>query len=160
MCVGGVCLLQPLLHPNLSSRPLSGPIRNSKELQLPSSPKGLTGAGQTLQKYVYPKSKNTFTAPDGFSQAVVNRSLKLPAGLLRRTHVWGMNRMQVRFLLNYICYFHVLSHFLLMYICKLHWMSGACRPRIQAGDSLRGVVARTPEGLRSAGNPVPTFVST
>ena len=30
-------------------------------------------------------------------------------------------------------------------------------PRMQAGDSLRGVVARTPEGLRSAGNPVPTF---
>ena len=29
--------------------------------------------------------------------------------------------MSGKFLLIYICNFHVLSHFLLIYICKLHW---------------------------------------
>ena len=29
--------------------------------------------------------------------------------------------MSGKFLLIYMCNFHVLSHFLLIYICKLHW---------------------------------------
>ena len=29
--------------------------------------------------------------------------------------------MSGKFLMIYICNFHVLNHFLLIYICKLHW---------------------------------------
>ena len=38
-----------------------------------------------------------------------------------------------KFLLIYICHFHVLSHFLLIYICKLHWNLSSAAGRAAVG---------------------------
>ena len=38
-----------------------------------------------------------------------------------------------KFLLIYICNFHVLSHLLLIYICKLHWNPSAFKKMVKGG---------------------------
>ena len=57
-----------------------------------------------------------------------------------------------KFLLIYICNFHVLSHFLLIYICKLHWnryrytRPSRLRMDVSATVLLGGLVERWPGG--------------
>ena len=40
---------------------------------------------------------------------------------LQRAHEEARKQSEGKFLLIYICNFHVLSNLLLIYICKLHW---------------------------------------
>jgi membrane-bound metal-dependent hydrolase YbcI (DUF457 family) len=57
--------------------------------------------------------------------------------------------MSGKFLLIYICIFHVLSNFLLIYICKLHW---SLLPEAERKKFLRLYTFPTPSDISQVGN--------
>ena len=61
-----------------------------------------------------------------------------------------------KFLLIYICNFHVLNNFLLIFICKLHWN---CIKNRFGSTAEIGVYTMEPNGLEDVLNPSALFMS-
>ena len=84
---------------NVESKFIHGPIRISKDLNIPK-PSGRFNrdADQLIQahqqKFKYPKSRNSFIAPIDFNETWVAKSLRPPDYSLNRLHVFGLSTMQ------------------------------------------------------------------